>query len=284
MRRLAEFVMRGRAEATFVCVIAAALPLLHFFATAIVALTLLRRGVAEGAMLLLWTSLPLFAWFMVNQDSSPLLVLFGTFGLAAVLRATVSWEFALVAAILAAAASSFVFAVVAPDVVAMFVTWYQEVVKGMGSEITEEAARQALLGFFAVGQAFTMILALILARWWQSVLYNPGGFRTEFHGMRISPKLSAALVVVIAALVFTGGPLATRWVLLLTVPLVFPAIALVHWLIARKNLTTGWLVTFYLAFFLMIQFMYPILTSLGLVDSWMNVRQRLDPNKPETRG
>jgi len=30
-----------------------------------------------------------------------------------------------------------------------------------------------------------MVLSVFLGRWWQAVLYNPGGFKTEFHAFRL---------------------------------------------------------------------------------------------------
>jgi hypothetical protein len=230
---------------------------------------------------MLWTSLPLAAWYGINNDSSALLVLLGTFGLAWILRVTVSWEATLAAAVLVAAASSLVFEIASAQVMTMIVDWYLEVLSQMEQRLTPEQAKQVLTGFFALGQAFAMILALVVARWWQSLLYNPGGFAKEFHLLRVSPKLSVAILVLMIAFFVMGNPALSRWIPLLTVPLILPAIGFVHWFVSEKKLSTSWLVSFYLLLVLMVQLVYPVLVSLALLDSWTDFRKRFRTDDEE---
>lgn len=281
MRAFAEFVMRGRLQATGVCVACAIMPFTHWVAAAVVALVLLRRGPIEGGMLLMWTSLPLAAWYMINGDASPLLVLVGTGVLAFVLRATVSWEVTLAIAVIIAALASLLYEVISADVVAQLVAWYMEFLTAVEQTLTQEEAQQVLIGFFSLGQAVAMVVALILARWWQSTLYNPGGFGTEFRALRLSPGISFAIVGVLVLFFAIGDPAFGRWIPLLTVPLLFAAIALVHWFIKEKQLASSWVVTFYLVLLLMIQLVYPLLTSIALLDSWMDVRKRFKSDEPD---
>ena len=42
-----------------------------------------------------------------------------------------------------------------------------------------------LSAFIASGFVISLITTLLLARWWQSALYNPGGFRKEFYSLRL---------------------------------------------------------------------------------------------------
>lgn len=275
MRAFAEFVMRGRLQATAVCVGFAIVPFLHWLGTAVVGLVFLRRGAAEGAMLLLWASLPLVGWYTINQDASPLLVLAGASILAWVLRETISWETTLGVAVVMAALLSLVFEFVSADVLALLVEWYLELVNTAAEQrLTEDQAHQVLVGFFAMGQAYAMILALVLARWWQSLLYNPGGFQREFHRIRLSPMLSMGLVGTIVLFFVLNDPAFGRWIPLLTVPLVVSGVSIVHWVVAKRALSGGWLVMFYLLLVFLIQLAYPLLVSVALLDSWMNLRQR----------
>lgn len=274
MRAFAEFVMRGKLQAAGVCVASAILPLTHWIGSAVVGLVLLRRGPAEGAMLLMWTSLPLVAWYMVGGDASPLLVLAGVGILSIVLRVTVSWEVTLSSAVIVAAIAGLSYELLSPAMLSMLVEWYVELLAAMDQALSEEDARDVLVGFFALGQAYAMIAALLLARWWQSTLYNPGGFGKEFRALRLSPPLSIGLVAVIAAFFAMGDPAFGRWIPLLTVPLVISAIAFVHWLIRDRQLGTNWVVAFYLVLFLMVQLLYPLLASVALLDSWINLRKK----------
>ena len=143
--------------------------------------------------------------------------------------------------------------------------------------------RSMLAGFFAVGQTYAMILFLVLARWWQSSLYNPGGFGEEFHQLRLSPQMSMGLVVVIVLCYASGNVYITRYIPLLTVPLLVAAVGLSHWFMARKHLTGGWVFMFYVVLILMFQLVYPLLASLALMDSWFNLRNKAQSAPPADR-
>ena len=124
--------------------------------------------------------------------------------------------------------------------------------------------------------AFGMIAMLFLARWCQAALYNPGGFRKEFHQIRLSQTAGAILLL---ALIISYGidDLLGRWLPVLTLPLVIAALSLVHFLMAAKQLSNRWLVAFYLTLLLFGQIFYPLLIFLGLLDSALNLRTRLQP-------
>ena len=77
MRGLAEYIMRGRRQATLVVAIAAAVPLLFWISAAALALVVLRRGISEALPVLAWGILPAIAWAWVG-DITPLLVIGGT--------------------------------------------------------------------------------------------------------------------------------------------------------------------------------------------------------------
>ena len=115
----------------------------------------------------------------------------------------------------------------------------------------------------------------MIARWCQSALYNPGGFGTEFHQLRLSPAVSGSIVLAMAVCYMFGDQLG-RWLPLLTVPLVFASIGLVHWLIANRGLSKNWVAGFYGSLVLLFQIVYPFLASLALMDSWFDIRNRIE--------
>src|SRR5690554_5607438 len=90
MRGLAEYIMRGRREATLAVAIAAAIPLLFWFSAAALALVILRRGLSEALPILVWGMLPALVWSFLG-DLTPLLVMLGSAGLAVVLRQHNDW-------------------------------------------------------------------------------------------------------------------------------------------------------------------------------------------------
>ena len=54
MQGLAEFIMRGRRQATLVVGLSVAVPLLFWFGAVVLALVLLRRGWSEGMSVVVW--------------------------------------------------------------------------------------------------------------------------------------------------------------------------------------------------------------------------------------
>ena len=269
--------MRSRGHAIATSVIAASLPLMGWLSTAVVALVCLRHGVASGSLVLLWTLLPVGIAFYYVGDPSPAMALLGTFMMAALLRQTLSWELVLIAAVVVSAVGSLIFELTAAGLLERFAGFYVEYLQRVDAAlvVSLEEASTLLLGFFALGQAYAMLAMLVIARWWQSVLYNPGGFQKEFHGLRLSPAL-AAVIVVLMALCFAFSGVVGYLLPLLTVPLVFTALGLMHWLIARKELSGHWVAAMYACLVFLFQLVYPFLASLALMDSWFNIRNRFE--------
>lgn len=282
MRAIAEFAMRGQTYAIATSMIAAALPLLGWLSSVIVALVCLRHGAAAGSIVLLWTLLPIGLGFYFVGDPSTAVVLVGTFLLAVLLRQTLSWELVLVATVVLSALGALLFDWVAGGLLDGFATVYLEYLAQVDAaiEITAEQARSILLGFMALGQACAMVVILIIARWCQSALYNPGGFGKEFRSLRLSPIVSAGVVFAMLVCFLFREQLGV-WLPLLTVPLLFASIGLMHWLMKTYELSKNWVVAFYATLVLLFQLVYPFLASMALMDSWFNIRNRVQTNQKD---
>lgn len=276
MRAIAAFAMRGSAYATALSMVAAALPLLGWLSTVIVALVCLRAGIAAGSMILLWTMLPVGVAFYFVGDPSPMIALLGTCIMAMLLRQTRSWELVLLASVVFSAVGALIFEFSAAGILDRFVQFYIDYLALVDASLVVDSAdaRKQLMSFFALGQAYSMVIMLIIARWCQSALYNPGGLRTEFHQLRLSPAVSGLIVLAMAVCYLFGDPLG-RWLPLLTVPLVFASIGLAHWLMANRKLSKNWVAGFYGSLVLLFQIVYPFLASLALMDSWFDIRNRI---------
>ena len=262
--------------------IAAVVPFLGWLSTVIVTLVCLRQGAAAGGFVLLWTLLPVGVGLYLVGDPSPLIALLSTFVLATLLRQTMSWELVLLASVVLAALGTLIFELTASGVLERVAEYYVEYLSQVDASLTIDPAeaKTLLLGFFGMGQAYAMLILLIIARWCQSALYNPGGFQKEFHQLRLSPMSSAAVVAAMI-ICFMFDELLGQWLPLLTVPLIFAALGLVHWLIASRALSSRWVVALYTCLVLLFQLVYPFLASLALMDSWLNVRNRLQTSQKD---
>ncbi len=281
MRALAEYAMRGRTQAVTVVMLTSALPLLFWLSAATVALATLRKGAAEGLGLLLWASLPAVIWLVMRNDPTPLVVIVGSGILGVVLRISVSWVHTLVAGVLLGIMLTWVMPLLLPEVVAETIRISKQVLAEMTAEISQKTGRQLeewLYSLFAgvLGSVhlFAVVGCVVLARWWQSALYNPGGFREEFHRLILPRTLALPLMLF---MLLGGGvhPLLLGWIPVLTVPFVVAAIALVHGMVALRKLAVQWLFAFYLMVFLLGPYFYILLIVMAILDSVLDFRGRI---------
>ena len=280
MRALAETLMKGRSQAVMVVLIAAMLPLLYWVSAAGVALITLRKGVSEGVKLLIWALLPGFFW-MLSGDPSALVAIFGTYLLAVLLRQTVPWQKVLLALLPSGVVSSFVLDAGLGNLLDQITLAVQEMVSERRAANasamlgwSDTNIRDLLLGVLTAFQTATMLGCLMLARSWQAALFNPGGFRQEFHQLRLPSVAAIALVALLLSGQMTGIDM-SRWFPLLLLPLLVAGIALIHGLVSKRGLNKGWLVGFYLSLIFVGPYMVTLLVILALIDSLMDLRARL---------
>ena len=271
MRGLAEYVMTGRRQAIIAVMLLGLIPLVNLLNPAVVGLIALRKGLQEVVVIFAWAILPLGAW-AVAGDVVPLIMLIGITGLAVLLRETESWEFTLLAAIAVGVCVEVYFRLQPAEIDALMqqLDLYLQASNPQGLQIEE--VRDVMLSVIGAVYMFLSIVLLMLARWMQAVLYNPGGFKQEFHNLRVEQKVALALIVIML-LSSLGIVVPEAWVLYFVLPLLFSGIALTHAVVAKKKLSSMWLVTFYIL--LMLPVVVQILVLLALVDSWYDFRSRL---------
>ncbi|MBF6623821.1 MAG: hypothetical protein ITG05_09950 [Pseudomonas stutzeri] len=283
MRALAEFIMRGRMQAIVVVAGSAALPMLFWLCAAAGSLVLLRRGLNDALGVLVWAVLPALAWWYFG-DPRTLLVLLGTFGLALLLRSQNAWPRVMLCSVGLGLLYAVALGAVFGEPIAALATELQKVLPDMLSQayqqlsVEERARLEALLipvltGLLAALLQIVTLLSLILGRYWQALLYNPGGFGLEFRALRFSPVLAMLLL---AGMLF-GPSLGVQMAMLAplcSVPLVFAGVALLHGLVSQGRMQRFWLVGLYVTLVLFMQVIYPLLAVMAIVDSLFDFRGR----------
>ena len=283
MRGLAELAMRGPKQAMILATLFACIPMLFWLSAAIVSLVMLRRGVEPGLKVLMWALLPGIAWAATGQYSV-VMGLLATVSLASILRLTTSWQKTLLAVLPVGGLMAFVLAQFAPDQVAQLSVMVTEFLTSFLKQAGKSPADlgenlQPLIHFGVIGMLawfnlVSCLLGLILARSWQSFLYNPGGFREEFHQVRLPLAASMALL----ALTLAGTSLSPVMVVLIPIaslPLFVAGVSLVHGLIGLRKLGYLWLVAFYLMVVLFMQLAYPVIVLTACFDSLLDFRRRV---------
>ncbi|MEC7893590.1 MAG: hypothetical protein VX867_03950 [Pseudomonadota bacterium] len=271
MRGLAEYVMTGRRQAMIAVLLLGLIPLVNLLNPVVIGLVALRKGLQEVGVLFAWAVLPVGAW-AVAGDVVPLIMLIGITGLALLLRETESWEFTLLAAISVGISVEVYFRLQPAVIDALMAQLQLYVQAGSAQDLQLDVARSVMLSVIGAVYMFLAVLLLMMARWMQALLFNPGGFRTEFHGLRIERRVALGLIAA-ALLSGSGAIVPEAWTLYFLMPLVFAGIALIHAVVTLRKLPAMLLVTFYIV--LVLPTAVQLVVLLAVLDSWLDIRSRL---------
>ncbi|NNC54346.1 MAG: hypothetical protein HKO07_01350, partial [Pseudomonadales bacterium] len=198
MKGYAEFAMRGPMQAAAAAALPTASLFLSWLGAAVVALSVLRHGIGRSTIVIVAALLPAAFWMQAG-DIGPLTTIVCVVGLALVLRLGKSWSTVLLMLpiIVGAWCAAMIFAL--PEYVELVRLVFEELLQRFQERLASsmsEAELQKLpaltapdgvqvVGMIAIMQSITVAFSLLVARWWQAMLYNPGGFREEFHALRL---------------------------------------------------------------------------------------------------
>ncbi|MBD3894812.1 hypothetical protein IEI94_02975 [Halomonas sp. ML-15] len=279
MLPVARWLMRGTPYAVGAAALASVVPWLFWFGAAIAALMTLRRGLAPAMPVILAAALPA-GWWWTQGDAIPLATVLLVTLMASVLRARMRWSEALIVGALAGAGMVQLGLFVPPGGAGPLLEQVRQNSAEVDRMLTEFASqgldteRLAVLLIGGVTGLIVLVAAvacLALARSWQAGLYNPGGFREEFHGLRMAPKELAVLVVLGVIGMLLGIP---ALAMLSWVPLLVAGVALVHGFIGLKGMNGLWLVAFYVLLITTWP-MILIVLLLAFIDTLADFRGRL---------
>ena len=276
---LASFIMRGRVQASAVAALGNALPLIT---PATIGLVALRKGFIEGGLICLWGLLPVFLTYFYS-DSNQFFVLVTACNflnillVSGILRYRGDWEMTLVSLVI-------ISIILMGSLLLIFQQDFEVLVQRL-IEVFEEASRQTNIeslkiekSSIAVFTTWTIILntflGVVIARWWQSIIFKPGGFKEEFQGIRLNRRLLILIfsILVLSSAIFNQY---SNWAYLSIFPLVVGGLSLFHWLINEKNLGKVPIIFTYVFMVLFTPYVILILALLGTVDCFYNVRQKL---------
>ena len=286
MRALAALIMRGRIAAALVLGVSTLIPLLGWVGAAALALVTLRRGPVEGLLVALGGAVVLAGGFAaVLGTPVPMVPLAAQFwlpvlALAAVLRWTVSLGRTLEAAAVLSAMLVVGIHVLLDDPAAYWTEVFRRALTALQGqapeaqvvEIFARSVAPGMTGLWAMNLLLVAVASLLLGRWWQSLLYNPGGFGEEFRALRLSPWLAGLnLAAALGSVVMAAGLLPDLTTAMGAV-FVLQALAVAHWLTHRRRLSRVWLVGLYL----LMPFLLRLLALLGMADVFIDLRRRVE--------
>lgn len=133
-----------------------------------------------------------------------------------------------------------------------------------------------LPGFFASSFMIGTMLSLYLARWWQAVLYNPGGFGKEFRAIDLGKTTALIALAIAVAASLIKADMFNAMLLVVFALYLNQGVAVLHAVFNARQLNTFWLFFVYL-FMFFVPHIVVLLALAGLADTWIDFRRRLSP-------
>ena len=286
MKAFGAFLMRSRQNAMLSAFAFAFLPILHWLSAIIIALVTLRRGAKEGALILLSVLAPLalLALFWKNSMAAynATLAVTSVWLLAIILHDTHNWSVVL----LVGAGLAILGIIVVHGYITDINAWWQHrmlnYLQQMGADIPINMLRQkqtiTYLSKIATGMQAAVLLWLnliwlLLARYWQAILYNPGAFRAELHNISMPRWASLFSLVLLAMTLLLPVPLLIDLLPAAFLPFTFAAASLIHFILAARQANGLWLVIFYVLLIFALPYVCVVLIILAWADSLINLRR-----------
>ena len=294
MRKLGEFFLASNRNAVIVVFACMLLPLIYlpggFIAAIIIAFVTLQKGWRDGLVVVAWAAIPAVSLFFLHKTGAYDIILLRcviAWMMAAILNRYQSWRLSLEVMTIVALIGIVIFFMIVPDVRGFWL-------KQIGPQLEEiasnaswrlatsdmqswiERAAPAIAGMYAVGFLGGTVILMVVARWWQSVMFHPGAFRKEFVRLRMGRAASILTIVILLGGLFD---LEVCWSLLpiIVLPFIVAGLALLHFVASVKEGMKIFLVILYvsLIFIPMSAYVLALLGLIGYVDSWYDFRRTL---------
>jgi hypothetical protein len=293
MKALASYIMRGPLQAAMfvsaTAILSLILPLVNYLSGAALALVTLRRGINAG-LLILASSILVFGLFVFFVLKAPGLI--DVFGF--VILSILVWVLAgllrhsrsLPNTLLVAAGFGFAFVLIIYAVTDPASLW-QKGLTQFFTPMLEKADEQTkttltafiaetsryMTGFLGAAIVLNCAICLFLGRWWQALLYNPGGFQQEFHALKFTQAFAIATAVMGISSYIPLAKIGTIAADLFSVALTvyfLQTLAVAHAVVHKQKLNRGWLIPLYV----LSPLLWKIIAIVGYIDTWANFRDK----------
>jgi hypothetical protein len=288
---LAEYIMRGRMQAMLVAsslaIVSLIMPPVSIVSSASVALVTLRRGAVEGLVVLGCSTLTAAVLGFFLLGNYQFVLLYGmvlwvpVWLISIVLREGRFLSLAVEIAVLLGILGVVGFYLYNTEPAVMWKTMLSQMIPPNAPIEDVQRAFDMLshymTGIVAAASVFGLLFGLFLGRWWQALLYNPGGFRQEFLSLSTPPRLAiGSILVVIIASLSSGVISEVFWniTILLFVLYTFIGTSVLHTVFAAMKMGRYIVPMFYVTMFLIPHAMLPV-AIVGLSDAWMNLRNKI---------
>lgn len=307
LRRFTDFVLQSRVQAMATAFIIAFIPLIGSISILIAALVTLRKGILEGAFVTVAATLPyVIGYYVSAPPTDQAIMMFGMIGViiasnvltwlfAVVLRQFSNWNFTFELAALLGVLAIGIVHLVYPDIqnwwAAQLTAYFAKTADTVGkfspgvsgqaaipSDVQMQAVatmKQLATGFIVVSILFNAMLQLLIARWWQAVMFNPGGLRKELYQIRLS-HIAGAVFVIGFALAYLGSDLAIDMMPVIFAVFFAAGLSVIHKMISLTKNGWIWLFLIYLGIIWLFPVSIAIVAMVALLDTGIDIRKRFN--------
>jgi hypothetical protein len=300
LKRFTDYILQSRLHTWGTALVISFIPLLGSISLIMVGFITLLRGAREGFYLLVVVLIPLIITLYFEPTAPPDTFSAGdilgcyavinvlTWVFAVLLRQYGSWNLLLQLTALLGIVIVMGAYIVNPDIQ----TWWQThltnyinyALKSSGDMTDDKitamqastsglvgALKPFFTGFMATFVVFWALLQLLLARWWQAAIYNPGGLRKELCNIRLS--YAAGIVsFIVALMLFTGSPIIVDMTSVIICTYVTAGFSVLQVLLNNTKKAWLWNTLIY-AGIILVPFGMGLVGVLALVDTFFNLRR-----------
>jgi Predicted membrane protein (DUF2232) len=134
-----------------------------------------------------------------------------------------------------------------------------------------------MTGILVTGSVVSLVLAMLLGRWWQALLFNPGGFRKEFLSLKSHAIIAYVILLIFVSASLTSGPIAEGMQNASILAFFFYLIvgtSVLHVLVSATSMSKFLLPVMYILMFFVPHVLLPV-ALVGFTDTWANWRGRI---------
>jgi hypothetical protein len=297
LRRFTDYILRGRLQAMSTAFVLGFIPVLGLISSLIATLVTLRKGAQEGALVFVAATLPIllvYAGMPPDHGASDgistidIVVMISTINViawvsAVILRRFSSWSWVLDLIGILTVIVIIVLHLQFPEIQTWWQNWLTNYFAAVGlsqgdgphlKDVTGIVAsiKNYATGLAAVMLSFYALLSLVIGRWWQDAMFNPGGLRQELMAIRLS-YLVGTIFLLGLFLSFWGIPVVLDAMPILYMIFALAGLSLMHYLVKAINVKWWWLITLYIVLSIVPQSII-VIAMAGLLDTAFNFRKR----------
>lgn len=296
LRRFADFVLQSRLNAILVVVLCSFIPFVGIVSILIAALVTLRKGIFEGAVITLAASVPVVVGYLMFPATEQIDLAFSAFAIV-LLSNILTWFFACVLYRNGQWSLTLEFAILIGIAIVGAVHFFYPTIQGFwGDELTKyfgktaemlspklsdaeldaiQTIKQYATGLVVASILFNALVQLLVARWWQSIAYQPQGLRKELYQIRLGYAAGAILIAALI-LAYSGNGTALDCLPVIFLSFVTAGLSVVHFYLAPMLRGWLWLTMIYVGLVWLVPWSVFVISFLAFIDIGLDIRKRFN--------